>query len=481
MTSGSHCHKRSTMTLFDCFIMYWIMQRSSRVAAKQVIAAANLTPKSSSSKHRTMASLAASVSCPAQQMRRRQQQHHSHHIMDHPSITPAAAASIITPPPSPPLLLEGDEIHISNDGKSHTYYRLHHAHRHSASIEYLLEEAYDIENARKEITLLQQPPSFSDDDNCKDTEMNTSTPSSTTTTAAQPTHPPSKIFSFPLQEINNGIQKGTGTGCTTWDSSIAMGLYFGMYPQELTVGKDVLELGSGVGLGGILARVVSKRCENRGKNSNGEEDSVRFTLSEVNRDVINMLRYNTTVAAAANVSSGLLESDELHIEQMDWFDFLVGGTNVADHHSSTNTARKKYDTIIASDCIYLPSQIKPLSETIAKLLGRDNPNHQKAHIFSPYNRGFIPDLIHELREGKNMVVHVETIEMSKFRVKYTESENVNLSRLNWLLGEEDEPKKYERQDVVSSCTSKFLHITASFKRDGVKESDSSDASMTSID
>jgi len=258
-----------------------------------------------------------------------------------------------------------------------------------------------------------------------------------------------------------------------------MGLYFGMYPQELLVGKDVLELGSGVGLGGILARVVSKRCENRGKNSNGEEDSVRFTLSEVNRDVINMLRYNTTVAAAANVSSGLLESDELHIEQMDWFDFLVGGTNVADHHSST-AARKKYDTIIASDCIYLPSQIKPLSETIAKLLGRDNPNHQKAHIFSPYNRGFIPDLIQELREGKNMVVHVETLEMSKFRVKFHESENVNLSTLNWLLGEDE--TTYERQDLVSSCTAKFLHITASFKSDEVKkESDSSDESMTSID
>jgi len=400
-----------------------------------------------------------------------------------PSVSPsnAAAASIITPPPSPQLLLEGDEMYISSDGKSHTYYRLHHAHHHPASIEYLLEEAYDIENARKDITLLQQQ-SFSNDDNCNDKEMTTSTPSKPTTAAQQP-HYLSKIFSFPLQEINNGIQKGVGTGCTTWDSSIVMGLYFGMYPQELLVGKDVLELGSGVGLGGILARVVSKRCMNVGK-SNGEEDRVRFTLSEVNRDIINMLRYNTTVAAAANASSGLLESDELHIEQMDWFDFLVGGTNVQHHHSSTaaatTAARKKYDTIIASDCIYLPSQIKPLSETIAKLLASDNPNNQKAHIFSPYNRGFIQDLIHELREGKNMDVHVETIEMSKFRVKYTESENVNMSRLNWLLGEDE--TTYKRQDVVSSCTSKFLHITASFKNDGVKEeSDSSDESMTSID
>ena len=452
------------------------------MAAKQVIAAANLVFESSYSKHRTtMAPLAASVSCQEQQMQRRRQHHHSHHIMDHPSVTSsnAAAASIITPPPSPQLLLEGDEMYISSDGKSHTYYRLHHAHHHSASIEYLLEEAYDIENARKEITLLQQP-SFSNDDNCNDTEMTMSTPSKRTPAQLHL----SKIFSFPLQEINNGIQKGAGTGSTTWDSSIAMGLYFGMYPQELLVGKDVLELGSGVGLGGILARVVSKRCKKNSSMSNGGEvDRVRFTLSEVNRDIINMLRYNTTVAAAANASSGLLESDELHIEQMDWFDFLVGGTNVADHHSSTtaatNTARKKYDTIIASDCIYLPSQIKPLSETIAKLLASDNPNNQKAHIFSPYNRGFIQDLIHELREGKNMDVHVETIEMSKFRVKFTESENVNMSRLNWLLGENE--TTYKRQDVVSSCTAKFLHITASFKNDGVKESDSSDESMTSID
>lgn len=393
-------------------------------------------------------------------------------------------------------------MYISSDGKSHTYYRLHHSAASAAAAsdcstsEYLLEEAYDIERARKEITLLLQRSSYGNDD---DDDMITS---STQAQQQDPHHQQqqqetTKIITFPLQEITNGILSGAGTGSTTWDSSIVMGLYFGMHPEELV--GDVLELGSGVGLGGILTGVLSINdvggggAEKKKKKKGGCDDVTSLTLSEVNRDVLHMLRYNTAVAAEAASASqnalsvGLLDRDKLHIDTLDWFDFVSGGPNdhsTADATNANTARRKKYDTIIASDCIYRPSQVQPLSDTIVTLLKRGGGESHvpTAHIFSPYNRGFIPDLIQELREGKDLVVDVDTIEMDIVRVKkFNDGGDLpSLSRLNWLLGDDIKSKRHD-DDVVSSRTSKFLHIRASFKRDGVESDHLSNESMTSID
>jgi len=494
---------------------------SSRVVARKFMTAAskNLLASSSHKHHKIMSTL-ASATCQKQQRRQFPQRHQR--IMD-PSTddgserTRESKSILITPPPSPQLLLEGDEMYISSDGKSHTYYRLKNTLLSSPSSsstitaainsEYVLEEAYDIENARKEITLLQR--SFIADDN---NNSSSSTP------------PPlqlSNILSFPLQEINHGIQTGAGTGSITWESSIVMGLYFGLHPEQLVNNKTVVGSNS------------SNNNNNNNSESREEEDTsmTSLTLTEINRDIIDMLRYNTASAASAAAatanpsnSSGLSRLDELHIEQMDWFDFLVRRTKNGkeNHHSTTaaTTTRKKYDTIIASDCIYLPSQIQPLSETIVQLLerqqeqddttttttttGHSSPqtkkkkNKAKAHIFSPYNRVYIPNLIQELRsEGKNMNVHVETIELSKFRCIKSNVDDTNVvmpTLSNWLTGNDDDGTRkskniQEEEDVVASSrssetTSRFLHITASFieKEDGVMESENSDESiMTDID
>lgn len=486
------------------------MKRSSRVAARHATAAAKSStlfefkPFYLKQQHKSIAmtSLATNTSC--QERQHMQRRHHSHHIMNQsisqppPPQPPPAPSIIITPPPSPQLLLEGDEMYISSDGKSHTYYRLHPPHppassnHHYNNAEYVLEEAYDIEHARKEITVLLQQHSSADNHN----------DDRSTSSTQQQQEANKVIITFPLQEITNGIQSGAGTGSTTWDSSIVMGLYFGnMHPEELV--GDVLELGSGVGLGGILTGVLSKNgggdCEEKERSCSVNS----LTLSEVNRDVLHMLRYNTAVAAEAAASSNnassvgrlLEEGDKLHIDTLDWFDFVTSAPN---DQSTTNTnnerRRKKYDTIIASDCIYRPSQVQPLSNTIATLLkrgGGGQSHNPTAHIFSPYNRGFIPDLIKELRDGKDLIVDVETIEMDIVRVKLFNDDggcennvddNVSsLSRLNWLLGDDIKKSKRHDNDVVSSRTSKFLHITASFKRDAGCDHLLSDESMTSID
>jgi hypothetical protein len=251
-----------------------------------------------------------------------------------------------------------------------------------------------------------------------------------------------------------------------------MGLYFGLQPETL-YGNDVVELGSGVGLGGLLTYYASS-TNMKNKGNEGVVDSMSsLTLTEINQDVIDMLRYN--IAAASEATTTVVarhhpRHQQLHIEEMDWFDFL-GNNGQKNGHDK----EKKYDTIIASDCIYLPSQVGPLSETIIKLLRTEKGRHhaqlkQKqeqamAHIFSPYNRGCIQDLIHELQEEKKMDVNIETLELSKFRVKSSsciDDGDLAMSRLNdWLMGNDDKmvSSKSKRTSNSLGTTSKFVHIT----------------------
>ena len=87
-----------------------------------------------------------------------------------------------------------------------------------------------------------------------------------------PSNKQADLFSFHLQEINNGIQEGAGTGSMTWDSSVTMSLYFTENPHELK--DNVLELGSGVGLGAMMTKVASELSSN--------SDNVSVTCTDVN-------------------------------------------------------------------------------------------------------------------------------------------------------------------------------------------------------
>lgn len=97
------------------------------------------------------------------------------------------ASSISSPRTIAPLLLTGDERFISEDGKSRTVYSLDFRSMDfkvtPANI-FVLEETYDIENVKKRISLvasLNKESSNSDDASVD-------------------------LFSFDLQEINNGYK-----------------------------------------------------------------------------------------------------------------------------------------------------------------------------------------------------------------------------------------------------------------------------------
>ena len=60
-----------------------------------------------------------------------------------------------------------------------------------------------------------------------------------------------------FQEIDEGVLGSAGTGVTTWEISIAMALFFSFNPTLMA--GNMLELGSGIGLGGILTQVAAQK------------------------------------------------------------------------------------------------------------------------------------------------------------------------------------------------------------------------------
>lgn len=294
-------------------------------------------------------------------------------------------SSSIAPPRT--LLLTGDEHFISKDGKSRTVYKLKDINVDcEQDLPVAIEETYDIEKAKKKISLVSPaPPKEADGD-----------------------APQVDLFSFDFQEINNGYKTGAGTGSMTWESSLAMSLYFTQNPHKLK--GNVIELGSGVGMGAILSKV--------GKDLSSAENDMSVTCTDVNDDVLKVLAQNLKQAA----KSPAFENNNVQILKLDWDDYV-------ENDSKSSTQAKQYDTVIASDCAYLPKQVNPLSETISQLLGKES----KAHLFAPANRTVVYQLTERL-EAKNMKVVIENIEMTKKRMK--------------------------EKSYVTPGTSRFVHITA---------------------
>ncbi|KAL7552070.1 hypothetical protein ACHAWF_015302 [Thalassiosira exigua] len=335
---------------------------------------------------------------------------------------PEAPAALITPPPSPVLLLEGDELFVSKNGTSRTFYRLTGT---STRREFVLEESYDIARARKRMDLLR-PPELRRREGQGTTEVDDVLGDRTV-----PRHP--SVFSLDLQEIGQGVQHGCGTGSMTWDSGIVMGLYFASHPEELR--GDVLELGSGVGLGGIMCSAAARVATRS------------VTLTDVNEDVLDVLRRNLNAVAATSYLD--FKGRDVNARRLDWFDYL-GGLR------GGSTRRRQYDTLLASDCAYLHSQVKPLSNAISKLLGRRDGRSGRMHMFAPYNRGVVYELIEEL-DASGMHTRVEEVEMAKYRVRQEETEGPSglSSRLGYAM--EDWPWSPPN---AARGVSRFLHITA---------------------
>jgi predicted nicotinamide N-methyase len=375
---------------------------------------------------------------------------------------------IITPSPptvsEPILLLEGDHYHVSDDGIARSLYQLENTSitisdnsnsnsnsnsnnnkMSSTNDGLMIEELYDLKRA------------------CKAFLIREKTNVRSKNSAHKPViHLGRHQESLFLQEISDGIV-GAGTGSMTWDSSIAMSLYLASHP-ELIFG-NVIELGSGVGYGGILNTLFRSY-------SSSAVPFHSMTLTDYSNQVLQYCKEN--VSRFFDKSSAA--SSSIQVAKLDWYDFLRRTGKSLDH-------AEKYDTVIACDCAYRYPDIVALISTMKGLLKRKKTS--KVHIFGPINRGGMLRLISKLRQDGSLDVREEYIDMARYRLEAPSSIDNDTINDNLQSHHHVDPL----QDVMSSsyrdqtCNfynrydSKFLHVTCSLRFDTPKAKES----LTDID
>lgn len=330
-------------------------------------------------------------------------------------------ASLPLPERSKPLLmLEGDCFHLGPDGVGRTAYV-----DHLSGL--LLEEQYHIESARK-IFMLRK---FQGHDKYSKRGK-----------IAKKIQVGPSIFGCKLQEIDfKHIFEGSGTGVTTWEASIAMSFYFLNNPEELK-GK-VIEVGSGVGLGGMLT--LRAAAQHRDQLKFQLES---FTFTDGSNHVVNQCVENLKEAPDIK---GFVK-----VKRLDW------------NYPISSADAQSYSTIIASDVIYLHSDIEPLAATLNDLL---HPSGT-FHLFAPVHRSTIHHMMDELRDKYGFIVNKEIVDFSRFRlIPY----NTNGKFSERFFLRQTSTESNESCPYVSEELSQFIHIQ--FHRGN----DQRDISLMSLD
>eukprot|EP01039_Chlorochromonas_danica_P006683 gene6683-7389_t len=171
----------------------------------------------------------------------------------------------------------------------------------------------------------------------------------------------SEIFEYCFQDevvltftqIPNGELKGFGTGTFVWPAAQVLAKYFEKrFAKESLAGKRVCELGSGVGLNGIVAALLGA-------------DEVVLTDQEI---LLPLLRDNLEAVRCRLLQAG---REDLHRR--------LEGVRVAayDWNDPNSFAQESFDILIVSDCV-LP-KLFPIASLVAAM----------RRLFSPLTVAFL--------------------------------------------------------------------------------------------
>lgn len=353
---------------------------------------------------------------------------------------------LVTPPPPSPsseqiLLLEGDQYHFSEHGGiARSFYRLEPIEG-QPPFRIAIEEHYDIGHGCKSFLV-------------REMGVRDGTKEETAVVHL------GRAFdgnSLRLQEIleKNNDDSGSkhaanpGTGSRTWDSSLAMAMFFGQHP-ELLKGRCI-ELGSGVGLGGILSRLLQSTSL---PTTNTFFQS--FTLTDHQDQVLDQCRENLVTIFGT-------EASMIDVAQLNWHDFLTANGQAWSH-------AEKYDTVLACDCAYLYPDILALATTIKRLL-RKNAD-ARCYIFGPNNRGGLHQLIRKLREDGSYQVEIREMSMARYRLGASihQGNMDDQTSSDDLLGASSEEGRKQRQsDFHSKTESTILLVTFMMRQKDLKQ------------
>ncbi|QRW24556.1 methyltransferase domain protein [Rhizoctonia solani] len=190
------------------------------------------------------------------------------------------------------------------------------------------------------------------------------------TTSAQAWHRSSGIDNFSqdhrpltIQESRTTIERGT-TGLRTWRASLDLSEWI-LQNHHIVSSARVLELGSGVGLLGLLVATLQQLSR-----PTVVEQSSCIYMTDVDDDVLARCGLNVRLPYM------LADNPNVHVRALDWED-------------SVNPNREPFvlslleeidaDVVLAADVVYDPSIIAPLTRTLRLALERPFPAERDLH------------------------------------------------------------------------------------------------------
>ena len=146
--------------------------------------------------------------------------------------------------------------------------------------------------------------------------------------------------------VLHGIKQENGqtlssTGMTLWRAAPLLCRFLLLHRRSVVQGKRVLELGSGLGLCGILASQMG---------------ASRVVLTDGDTDTLAQLRTNV------HNNNNKQDNNSIVVQQLCWGQRL----DVFQQHFG------KFDLILGADIIYVESILEPLFETVVRLLDENN-------------------------------------------------------------------------------------------------------------
>jgi len=234
-----------------------------------------------------------------------------------------------------------------------------------------------------------------------------------------------------LYKIKNIAEEdeGDNLGSSVWDSSHAMALYC-MANPDIIKGKG-LEVGTGVGVGGILscigAGIVSGATEispssgyqsiedianspvDDGESLPGTEKKFAPVSTLLAKVVLTDSSESLLNKCFSNINQSSFPSSKVEIRQFDW------------NQRVPNEMKGQYDFIIGCDCAYYFPLVNPLARTVAytlqtspydKVDNQQRVGGQFLHI-GPEHRENIQDLRRKLRKGYRMNMKTQDLVMER--------------------------------------------------------------------
>lgn len=197
-------------------------------------------------------------------------------------------------------------------------------------------------------------------------------------------------------------------GGTVWYAAIALAQYIAMNPS-IVRGKDVLELGAGIGIPGLLASGCDARsvCLSEfGYDGDINEPVIQPEGEDSKRLLPSALLSNLNFNV--NLNSG--DNEKVSVKHVDWYDFIPnedGSDNVKIQGNTFN--KDDYDLLIGSDLVNWEEDVRPLISTLKYFLSGDR-NTKAILMLSVENRKALPTFL-ELIETEFTSVDTKNMSM----------------------------------------------------------------------